>query len=151
MTQLRKEEQDAKGFFIFDTTDSTYEFYPIKSRAFRFVKVDVTGSDPGEVRESVEQGIRSVLENGAADQKPVIRVELSGTVKPEFGATTSMWETSPKSFGNAVIEIGKNRIEKIDDDMEVQEVRQGILENVSVRDYGMGLFLEKLKGTYGLN
>ncbi len=149
LTQLRKEEQEEKGFFVFDTKDSSYEFHKIKCRQFKFLKIDITGSDPGVVREKVEKEINAALDDFTGE-KPVVRVELTGTMKRGFKSYDLDMAGIAKSFSEATVEMGKDRIEKVDEDLEVQAVRAGLLENVSIRDYGLSVFLEKLKNNYSL-
>ena len=101
------------------------------------------------MREKVEKEINAALDDFTGE-KPVVRVELTGTMKRGFKSYDLDMAGIAKSFSEATVEMGKDRIEKVDEDLEVQAVRAGLLENVSIRDYGLSVFLEKLKNNYSL-
>lgn len=144
LTQLKEGEQEEKGFFIYDTQKNEYSFNKIKSRRFFMVRIDVEGMGPEEISGAVEGRIAAISNRG--HDKPIIRVVLEGRLKEGFrGIDIGIKNISDSYSKNATVEITKSGID-VGESKEVEDLRNGMLENVSIRDYGMGIFLEKLKG-----
>jgi DNA repair exonuclease SbcCD nuclease subunit len=143
LTQLREGEQEEKGFFVYDTKNNEHSFIKIKSRKFIMVKIDVEGMSPAEVSGAIEGKIASVADEG--HDRPIIRVVLEGKLKDGFRNVDVGIKGIVDSYSkNAIVEITKSGIETTDS-KEAEDLRNGVLENVSIRDYGMGIFLERLK------
>ncbi len=141
LTQLKENEQDAKGFYIFDTETGKYEFHQIKSRRFVSAKVDVDGKEPKEIKEAVRKRIDSVLRECS---NPIIRIELTGRMKEGFKHMDIDVRELAKSYeGRAVIEISKGSMEEIG--LQLKEGHaKGALEQ-PVREFGLGILVERLK------
>ncbi len=142
LTQLKEGEQEDKGFFIFDTEKKTYAFHKISSRKFVMLKIDVSGEDPRSVMETIDKRIKETT--GSSTERPVIRVELKGRMKEGFKASDLDVSKVPASHANAIVEITRGSIVE-DGKEENVELQSGMLGNVSVRDYGISIFLEKLR------
>ncbi|HUB92553.1 MAG TPA: metallophosphoesterase [Candidatus Saccharimonadales bacterium] len=143
LTQLKEGEQEGKGFFIYDTVKDEYEFVRIKSRRFFMIRLDVGGMDPSEVGKEIEGRVSKVA--GEGHEKPIIRVVLEGRLKDGFRSMDIGVRHVVDSYSrSAIVEITKAGIES-EDSKDVEDLRSGMLESVSIRDYGMGIFLEKLK------
>lgn len=143
LTQLKEGEQEEKGFFVYDTKNDDYSFIKIKSRRFFMVKIDVEGMAPTEVSGAVEGKIASIA--GEGHDRPIIRVVLEGKLKDGFRNVDIGIKGIADAYSkNAIVEITKSGIES-KDSKEAEDLRNGVLENVSIRDYGMGVFLERLK------
>ena len=142
LTQLKEGEQEEKGFFVFDTEKKSYTFHKISSRKFVMLKVDVSGEDPSRVMESIEKKIKEVVASGT--EKPVIRVELKGRMKDGFKASDLDVSKVPASHPDAIVEIGRGSVVE-EEGKDAVELQSGMLGNLSIRDYGVGIFLEKLK------
>lgn len=143
LTQLKEGEQEEKGFFIYDTEKNDYSFSKIKSRRFFMIRIDVEGMGPTEISREVEGKIAEVSKRG--HERPIIRIVLEGKLKEGFKSMDVEIKTIVDSYAkNAIVEITKSGID-VEESKEAEELRSGMLENVSIRDYGMGIFLEKLK------
>jgi DNA repair exonuclease SbcCD nuclease subunit len=146
LTQLKEGEQEDKGFFIFDTEKMTYSFHPINSRKFVMLKIDVSGQDPSKAEEEINSRIKSTISsNGSA--KPVIRIELKGRMKEGFKASDLNISKMPASYPEAIVEIARTNVDDASSAREIADLRQGLLENVPIKDYGMALFLDRLKAS----
>ena len=144
LTQLKEGEQEAKGFFIFDTMTKEYTFREIKSRKFKLVRIDVEGLEPGRIAERIERNLSSEIKNDDGE-KPIIRVELSGKLMDGFKSIDIDVQSAIKEFKEkAIIEIGKGKVESEQHNAEVESLRRGTLENISIKDFGLSIFIEKL-------
>lgn len=143
LTQLKDGEQEEKGFFIYDTKTNEYTFRKINSRRFFVAKVNVEGLSPSEIGSEVEGKIAKIAAEG--HDKPIIRVILEGKIKDGFRSMDiGLKDISDSYSKNAIVEITKSGIEG-KDSKEAEDLRNGMLENISIRDYGVGIFLEKVK------
>ncbi len=145
LTQLKDGEQEQKGFFVFDTEKKSYAFHPISSRRFVVVKVDVSGEEPNRVSEKIEECIKAAVASGSKAEKPLIRVELKGKMKEGFKASDLDVNRIASAHQEAIVEVARNNVEELASGKDVEDLQSGMLENLSIRDYGMGIFLEKLR------
>lgn len=144
LTQLKDAEQEEKGFYVFDTNAGTYSFHKIKSRKLIVVKVSADAKDSEQLSEEIRKSINKSLASEAG--KPVVRVEIEGTLDKGMRSIDIDYQSIIKSYeGRAIVEIKKPGIEAIETNTNVDSLRKGSLENMSVKDYGLGIFVEKLK------
>ncbi|MGC8710183.1 MAG: DNA repair exonuclease [Candidatus Micrarchaeia archaeon] len=143
LTQLKESELEKKGFFVFDTEKLSYSFHEINSRGFHLIKVDVTGRTPNEIIEEADKKINNTLEQ-YKESVPIIRVVLSGNAPESFRQNDFDIRALIKKYENKVLlDISKD----IDDSgvkLEIDGLRSGSIENLSIKDYGLSIFLEKL-------
>ncbi|MEM0201237.1 MAG: DNA repair exonuclease [Candidatus Micrarchaeaceae archaeon] len=144
LTQLKGEEQEEKGFIIYDTESNTFKFEKINSRPFSLIKVNIDGKEPKEI----EKEIITILENKIKkepNKKQILKVEVSGNLKSGFKPIDlNFGQISSIDKNNAIIEITKSNI-KEENSKTAEELRSGIVENMSIHDFGISLFTEKLK------
>lgn len=143
LTQLKDVEQEEKGFFVYDTADGTHTFHKIKSRGFFIVKLKIDGMSPQEIETAADREIKPILEKDG--NRPIIRVVMEGTLKEGFRSMDiEMREMLERYSKHAIIEIGKTGV-KSKDTEESEELRNGMLDHVSIRDYGIAIFMDRLK------
>src|SRR3989338_6211758 len=66
LTQMKKDEEGAKGFYIYDTATRSEEFVPIASRPFFYREVKVRGASLSEARKASEDELKTVF-SGCGD------------------------------------------------------------------------------------
>jgi DNA repair exonuclease SbcCD nuclease subunit len=144
LTQLKSVEQEEKGFYVYDTISNTYSFHKIRSRKFSLVTIDASGKSQGDLIESIRSGIDKAVSNGG--EKPIVKVEIVGTLNKGVRTIDLNLLGMAKGYGDkAIVEISKPNLEGIEATDEIAALREGSLENMSVKDYGLGIFLDKLK------
>lgn len=144
LTQLKDAEQEEKGFYLFDTSTGTYTFHKINSRKLIVVKLSLDTADPDRLSQEIKESINKALASEVG--KPVVRVEIDGTLSKGMRSIDADYQAIIKSYdGRAIVEIKKPGIEAIEASTDVDSLRKGSLENMSVKDYGLGIFVEKLK------
>lgn len=151
LTQLKESELEKKGFFVFDTEKLSYIFHEINSRSFHLIKVIVTGKNPNEIIDYTDRKIKEILDQ-YNESMPIIRVVLSGNASESFMQSDFDIRSLTKKYEDkAVLDISKD-IEDSGIKLEIDGLRSGSIENISIKDYGMSIFLERLasKG-YNLN
>ncbi len=144
LTQLKDSEQEEKGFYIYDTVANTYSFQKIKSRAFFVVKVDIGNKGAEALVKEIKESIEEALTRGS--KSPIIRVQMSGKLKKDARSIDIDYQGIIKGYeGRAVVEIARPGVEDIEAITDVDALRKGSLDNMSVKDYGLGIFMERLK------
>ncbi|MDE1850284.1 MAG: metallophosphoesterase [Candidatus Micrarchaeota archaeon] len=143
LTQLKEAEQEQKGFFLFDTRTNSYSFIPIDSREFFVEKIDVQNKDLHQIQTETEQAVERLLKK--SKDKPVIRIVLEGELKKGYrNADLDLVELLKRYKERGVVEVS-NKIDDEDSHEGIESLRSGTLENVSIKDYGLGIFIEQLK------
>lgn len=146
LTQLKAMEQEPKGFFVFDTETGEYAFHKIKSRMFVVVHEDANGKSAGELEKGIRKAVDSAL--AGASGVPVIRVEVDGKMGNGARSIDMDYNSISKAYeGRAIVDIVKPGMESVEYSADADALRKGELESMPVKDYGLGLFLEKLKAS----
>ncbi len=141
LTQLREGEQDPKGFYIFDTVTGDHEFVRIKSRRFVLSRINVSsaGNDvAGAVRREIESAI------GNWNDIPIVRIVIGGKIPKGQNADVEINDLPRRYRDRAIIDISKSGIVDLPA-LEAEKIQQVAFDRMSVKDYGLGIFLEKLK------
>ncbi|MGI0141084.1 MAG: metallophosphoesterase family protein [Candidatus Micrarchaeales archaeon] len=144
LTQLKEAEQEQKGFFIFDTKNKSYNFVKIGSREFIVEKIAIAGKDPQQIQQETEQAIEGILKRSG--EKPVIRIVFDGELKHGYrNVDLDMLDILKRYKEKAALEISTSKIEDTATNSEIESLRKGALENISIKDYGLSIFIEQLK------
>ncbi|MDE1860257.1 MAG: DNA repair exonuclease [Candidatus Micrarchaeota archaeon] len=147
LTQLKEGEQASKGFFLFDTERKSYEFVPINSRPFKYMKFDISGMHADHAISVLGEEIEAISRNY---ELPIIRIQLDGT--PLSGANTmdiELRQLAKRYKGSAIIEITKNGADNGIVGLGIAEAKSKMLDGASIRDFGMGVLLEKFRDKKG--
>ena len=144
LTQLKEGEQERKGFFIFDTKTGTDEFINIRSRRFVLDKIDVGKIGDANLVDLVQERIDGFIKSG--EGAPIVRIVLVGKAQSQNNSEMEINDIPRRYAGKAIVEISKSM-------MSGDAVRAAVssdalvFERMSVRDYGIGIFLEKIKAS----
>ena len=150
LTQLKGAEQEEKGFFIYDTKTLSYKFHKIKSRPFSLIKISIDEKEPKAISEEIKSAIADKIKNSSLNEKQIIKIEITGKLKAGFKPIDINLQELYSEKNNAIIEITKSNIEEIKS-TAIEELRSGKLENMSIHDFGLVIFMEKLaKNQYTL-
>ncbi len=147
LTQLKAGEQEQKGFFIFDTKTSKYEFVKISSRRFVLIKIDLNKAGSTNSVDFIQDRIDAEIKS--TKDVPVIRVVLDGKISKTYNFDIEINDIPRRYRGRAIVELSRAGIsgESVREAMASDTI---VFERMSVRDYGIGIFLEKIKAA-GVN
>ncbi len=149
LTQLKGGEQERKGFYIFDTKTGAYSFNCIDSRRFVLVRISAGGRAPSEIERDIEERIKAEAARGDV---PILRIEIEGRLKEGYrNLDINTPELVERYRKMATVEIGKLGME-LEEGADAGKVTKSLpVESISIKDYGLGIFMEKLKESkYGL-
>ena len=142
ITQFKKEEEESKGFFIFDTKTRDCSFHAINSRPFFYREVELKDASEDDAVEKVRDALRSVLASNL--RNPIIRVKVKGTLRKGITSSSISFSKVIEEFsGVAFVSIDKafESYELVEKIREFRSLREG----ASVRELGLELLEEKLK------
>jgi DNA repair exonuclease SbcCD nuclease subunit len=144
ITQMRKEEMEGKGFFIFDTRSKEATFNKIQSRPFFYEELEFKQAGLEEVLAKARKSIQKLLEN-KTDTKPVIKLKLSGTVAKGLNPSNLDMGSLIKEFeSRAILEVDKNlESETLKD--KIEKLRNLRESKLSVKEMGIEILKGKLK------
>ncbi len=144
LTQLKDGEQGNKGFIVFDTSDSSHRFIEIDSRPFFSVNLEFEDATPKAVLERSDAEIEKVLSSGS--DRPILRLHLEGTIASGFTNTDMPLRSLISKYSQKlVLEIDSSKLKSPDAEKEIEQIREGNIGGVSVKELGMGIFISKLK------
>ena len=144
LTQLKEGEQEPKGFYIFDTATSTWEFKHINSRPYKFVRIQLSEATPNDVINEAESAIEGIL--AAASEKPIIRLSISGTIAKGFkNVDLPLHAIYTKYSSKAILDIDSSKVTDQETEEGIEEIREGKLEGTNIKELGMEIFSSKLK------
>jgi DNA repair exonuclease SbcCD nuclease subunit len=136
ITQLKKEEMEPKGYFIFDTESRKSEFVAVECRKFFYEKIEFEEAGELEVREAVESRIREVREK---EPEAIIAIKLEGKLKEGLSGS----DISIKDYPNVYID---NKLNTQDLGAKLERIRNLRQENLSVREIALKELREKTSG-----
>jgi DNA repair exonuclease SbcCD nuclease subunit len=144
VTQMKRNETEKKGFYIFDTVSRASEFVQIESRPFFFETLEFKGANLSEIESRVRE---TALKISSASPNAMIKIKLSGSLSSGLLARDV-------SLANLVSEFEKSGLKLfLDSEFSSQDLKQKIAflrnlreERAGIRDVGVGMLKDKLKG-----
>ena len=143
VTQLRKDEEAEKGFFIFDTKTLDCSFRAIHSRPFFYREVELRDASERDAEEEVRRALQEVI--GDSTQKPIVRVKVKGTLRKGVSPSFLQFSKVVDEFADKAFVCIDKAFESHELAEKVRELRSLRDERVSVRDLGLELLEKKLK------
>ncbi len=147
ITQMRKNEMEKKGFWLYDTLTKAYEFVYIDSRQFFFKEAHVENATAETVKLEVEKLVSAaIVESKPGDNRlPLIKIKLRGSLAKGISGSSIDCNVLAKSFENAEVYIDKefDVLETLKEKIEL--LRKLKTEEKSVSELGIAVLKEKLK------
>ncbi|VVC03770.1 DNA double-strand break repair protein Mre11 [Candidatus Burarchaeum australiense] len=146
LTQMKKEEQGAKGFYLYDTIEKSEKFVPIASRPFFYREIKLREASLAEARRACDEELKSVLAeckgSASGHVKPLVRLKLTGTLSNGLSSENLVVELekelSEKAFVTVVKDLQGKEGEKI---ALIRDLRE---QKVSVKELGMRMLVKRL-------
>ena len=143
VTQLKKEEEEAKGLCVFDTATRNCEFRSIASRPFFYREIELKDAGADEAVAAARSAIGEMLASNPAN--PIIRLKLKGTLRKGVPPSALSFTGLAAEFeGKALLSIDR-AMESPGLEGKVRELRTFREKGASARERGMEILQEKLK------
>lgn len=147
ITQMRRNEMEKKGFWLYDTITKNYEFIYIDSRPFFFKEIYVENATGESVKNEVEKIIGEVIAQNKDEKMrlPLIKIKVAGSLAKGIKSSAIDASVLARSFEKAEVYIDKefNMLETLKEKIEL--LRKLKTEEKSVAEIGIALLKEKLK------
>lgn len=147
ITQMRKNEMEKKGFWLYDTATKTYEFIYIDSRPLYFKEIQVENATADTIKQAVEKAVGEILLQNKDEKHrlPLIKIKLGGSLAKGINSSAIDATILGKTFTAAEVYIDKefNVVETLKEKIEL--LRKLKTEEKSVAEIGIAILKEKLK------
>jgi len=134
ITQLKKEETESKGYFLYDTSAGKAEFVPIDSRKFFYERLEFKDAGEMEVRDALLKKIKEI-----DDPEALIAIKLEGNLKEGLSASDIRIDDYPNVFID-------NKLNAQDLGTKLEKIRNLRQENLSVRELALKELESKTSG-----
>ncbi len=141
ITQMRKNEMEKKGVWLYDTVTQKYEFIYIDSRPFFYNELNFENATAEQVKNAVEKAVAQISEEG----RPLIKLKLRGSLAAGTNTSTIDATLLARQFSNVELYLDKefDVIQSLKDKIEL--IRRLKSEEKSVAEIGIAVLKEKLK------
>ncbi|MBI5228793.1 metallophosphoesterase family protein [Candidatus Micrarchaeota archaeon] len=143
VTQMKKNETAAKGFFLFDTKKWESEFVSIPSRPFFYSEIEFKEATPEEVEKDVRVKLEELL-SSAKGKAALVKLKLKGTLAKGITSSNIDLKTVERDYAETMkLTMDKDFFseelkEKID---FIKRMRE---EKKSVKETGLEILKRKL-------
>ncbi|MGC8651881.1 MAG: metallophosphoesterase family protein [Candidatus Micrarchaeia archaeon] len=148
LTQLKDDEQDQKGFFLFNTASYSEQFIPINSRPFKSLHIRFSGATPSEIESGCDAAIKGAVEElrDSSGRIPIVRLVVEGTAAKGLGASDLLLNALAKRYSEkAILSIDVSRLESPEVAMSIDGVRNSRLGGMPIKELGLAMFAKRLK------
>ncbi|MEM3373138.1 MAG: DNA repair exonuclease [Candidatus Anstonellales archaeon] len=123
LTQLKEEEQEQKGFFVYDTKKDEFEFISIKSRPFYVINLNFDKASNTEINDKIYQEVEKIFGTKSTEinnekKKSIIKIVLTGTLKNSEILNLNLKEIEEK----CILEV-QNLLEDEENKKEIEELK----------------------------
>jgi DNA repair exonuclease SbcCD nuclease subunit len=136
ITQLKKEEMEPKGYYIYDTSERKSEFVPIECRKFFYEKLEFDGAGELEVREAAMKRIGEIR---GREPDAIIAIKLEGKLKEGLSGSDVRLGDYPDVYID-------NKLNMQDLGAKLERIRNIRQENLSVREIALKELRAKTSG-----
>ncbi len=141
ITQLKKEEMEPKGYYLYDTSEKKSEFVPIECRKFFYEKLEFEEAGELEVREALMKKIREIREK---EPESIIAIKLEGKLKEGLSGSDIRIDDYPGVYID-------NKFNSKDLGATLERIRNLREEHLSVREVALKELREKTAGKVGFD
>ncbi|MDP3741958.1 MAG: metallophosphoesterase family protein [Candidatus Micrarchaeota archaeon] len=147
ITQMRKNEMEKKGFWLYDTATKHYEYIYIDSRPLFFKEIQVENATGETVKQAVETAVGEILLQNKDEKNrlPLVKIKLRGSLAKGINSSAIDATVLASGFENAEVYIDKefDVLETLKEKIEL--LRKLKTEEKSVAELGIAVLKDKLK------
>ncbi len=142
VTQMKKNEMEPKGYWLFDTKTKKTEFNTIKTRPFYLIEIKVNEASSDEILKRMKEELRKV--GSSEEKKPQVKLKISGTLKPGLRSSDISLESVAAEFPNILLSVSKE-FRSEDLKQKIEMLRKLRNEKRSVKEAGMEVLKQRLE------
>ncbi|MEM2974463.1 MAG: DNA repair exonuclease [Candidatus Micrarchaeia archaeon] len=156
ITQLKRDETEEKGFFLFDTKTRIWEFVPIKSRVFLFREISFVAADTASIKQSCRKAVDELLEQAGKIAKerndsrpPIIKIQISGSMKEGLRKENLDLSEIIGEYGDRCVLELENNIDAKNLGEKIEAFRRMFEEKKTIKELGIDILKTKLGSNAG--
>ncbi len=154
ITQLRKEECEEKGIYLFDTITKNYSFIPIPTRKLIYKEIYIEDADNLKIQKALSETIEEIKkeyknvkknekeEREEREEKPIVKIKIFGSTKKGLNREDIIIDVKNNDFYYFEIE---NSLDTKTLKEEIEVLRKLYEEKKNAKDLGLEILREKLK------
>jgi DNA repair exonuclease SbcCD nuclease subunit len=150
ITQLRKEECDEKGIYLYDTLTKNYSFVPIPTRNFVYKEIHLEEADNLKIQKALSETIEKIKNEyrnkKSEDEKPIVKIKILGSTKKGLNREDIIIDIKDDDFYYFEVE---NSLDTKTLKEEIEVLRKMHEEKKNAKDLGLEILGEKIK-TYDI-
>ncbi|MBI5227830.1 DNA repair exonuclease [Candidatus Micrarchaeota archaeon] len=137
ITQLKKEQMEKRGYYLFDTKTKQNDFIEIKSREFFYEELHFKEGEPGQIRDSVREKVLAIRKEHPGS---IVAIKLFGSLKPGIaGADIKLEKFDERIFID-------NNLDSENLAAKLEKIRNLRAENMTVKDLALKELDKKTSG-----
>ncbi|MBU1197223.1 metallophosphoesterase family protein [Candidatus Micrarchaeota archaeon] len=144
ITQMRKREEQPKGFYVFDTRTREARFHEINSRPFHFIEISFENASPHAVIDALDTRLKPLAETHSG-RKPSVRCILKGSLDKGFVSSAVDVEPLEAKYGSQLQLYIEKRFESKELKEKIGLLRKLREEKKGARELGMEWLRLRLK------
>lgn len=86
VTQMKKNEAQSKGYYLYDTATRKANFIEVPTRPFHFQEIEFKDAGMAEVEKRSREALGEVMKKHAG-AKPLVKLKLTGTLAPGLSSS----------------------------------------------------------------
>ncbi len=134
VTQLKKEQSEKRGYFIYDTHEKSFEFKYIDSRPFHFIELVFLDATTSQIEEEVKKTVES---HSTSNPKPILCIKIKGTLKNE---------NLPPNFPKAEFLFIDNLLESQSLSSKISKIQELRSDSTSLKTLAISQLIKKTTG-----
>lgn len=142
VTQMKKNEEKEKGFYLFDTVTKNAEFVKIPSRPFYFREIEFKDATSEEVEFALDAKLLEITQKGDL-WAPLVKIKLLGTIKKGALSSLNLDGVTRKYSKNAKIHIDKD-FSSAELKDRIDQLRKIRSEGKNAKELGMEILMDRL-------
>ena len=136
ITQLKKEETEPKGYFLYDTKDKKAEFVEIPCRKFIYEEMEFQDAGESQITTAIKEKIGEIRKESP---DAIISIKVNGTLKEGLSSSDIRFD----GFENVFID---NKLNLDNLSARLEKIRNLRQENLSVRELAVKELNKKIEG-----
>ncbi|HID72794.1 TPA: DNA repair exonuclease, partial [Candidatus Micrarchaeota archaeon] len=136
ITQLKKEETESKGYFLYDTSERSAEFVEIPCRKFFYEELEFKDAGELEIKEAVRSKIEALRKE---NPEAIISIKIDGTLKEGLSSSDIRFD----DYENVFID---NRLNMENLSARLEKIRSLREDSLSVRELAVKELGKKIEG-----
>jgi len=143
VTQMKKNEAQPKGYYLFDSKTGNAEFVTIPTRPFHHQEISFNNAGLAEVEDKTRKALEAIAESHGG-QVPLVKLKLTGTLAPGLSNANLDLSALERNYSESMILSIDRQIGAKDLKEKLEAVRRMRDEKKNAAEFGITLLRERI-------